>query len=115
MSFNSCARCRTLFDASLRSGERRLVAVHGLCNIPASAKAVSVNVAAVLPTAMGYLTLYPGDATAPLASTINFDAGQVRSNNAFLFLSGDGVAAVVPLVGSNGLVDLVIDVNGYFE
>ena len=88
--------------------------VTGSCNIPSTAAAVSVNVAAVGAAATGYLTLYRGDeASAPLVSTINFSAGQTRGNNAILPLAADG--SIKLKNGSVGTVDFVLDVNGYFQ
>jgi len=64
-------------------------------------------------TAAGHLTFYPGDASPSLTSTINFPAGVVRANNAILPLSAAGELGVSN--GAAGAVDLVIDVNGYFQ
>jgi hypothetical protein len=64
---------------------------------------------------MGHLTIYPADKTQPLTSTINFNAGQTRANNAILLLSSDGTGGVKIYNGSGGTVHVVIDVNGYFE
>ena len=63
----------------------------------------------------GHLTLYPGDGTAPQASTINFRAGQARANSALLALAADGSGTVRVRNGAPGPLDLVIDVTGYFE
>ncbi|MEA2691751.1 MAG: hypothetical protein QOJ16_1138 [Acidobacteriota bacterium] len=102
---------------ALASGAKTLVGVHGACGIPATAKAVAANLTVLQPTGAGHLTLYPGDVAAPLASTINFAAGQTRANNAILRLSLDGLGnlALSPVVTGAGTVKLVIDVNGYFE
>lgn len=101
----------------LASGEDRTVEVAPYCGIPALAKAVSLNVTAVDPSGEGFVTLHPAGESAPSTSTLNFGSHQTRSNNAMLKLSaGDmralGASAVI--LGS-GTVDLVIDVNGYFQ
>jgi hypothetical protein len=83
--------------------------------VPSAATAVSVNVAAVGAAALGYLTLYPGDAAGPpLASTINFSAGQTRANNAIVRLATNG-GTINVANGSAAAVDFVPDVNGYFR
>jgi hypothetical protein len=86
------------------------------CGIPATAKAISVNLAVTAPVGSGHLTLYPGDAVqAPLASAINFSANQTRSNNAMLLLASDGSGTINVLAGTGGTVDFILDVNGYFQ
>jgi hypothetical protein len=86
--------------------------VAGTCGVPANAKAVSVNVTAVSPTSSGNMRLFPSDRLQPNTSTINFEAGKNRANNALLGLSADGRLSAV--MGGTGQVDLVVDVNGYF-
>jgi hypothetical protein len=86
------------------------------CGIPATAKAISVNLAVTAPVGPGHLTLYPGDAVqAPLASAINFSANQTRSNNAVLPLASDGSGTINVLAGTGGTVDFILDVNGFFQ
>ncbi len=102
-----------LAGPSLASAASRVFALMGACGIPASARAVSVNVTIVRPAAAGHLTFYPGDASPALTSTINFPAGVVRANNAILPLSAAGELGVSN--GAAGAVELVIDVNGYFQ
>ena len=67
------------------------------------------------PAALGHLTIHPADLGLPLASTINFSAGQTRANNAVLRLSNDGSGSVTVYNGSTGSVHFILDVNGYFE
>jgi hypothetical protein len=74
-----------------------------------------VNVAVTSPVASGFLKLYPGDGLAPLASSINFSAGQTRANNAIVLLATDGSGTLRVQNGSTGTVHFILDVNGYFE
>ncbi len=82
----------------------------GSCNLPASARAYSLNFAAIPPGALGYLTAWPTGQSQPFASTLNDPSGTIVGN-----------AAIVP-AGTNGDInvfasaptDVVIDVNGYF-
>jgi hypothetical protein len=88
----------------------------GTCGIPSTAIAVSVNLTAVSPAAAGYLTLFPGDgAGPPVASSVNFSAGQTRGNNAIVLLATDGTGTIKVKNGSAGTVHFVLDVNGYFQ
>lgn len=95
-------------------GERR-VQVAGVCGIPADARALSVNVTVTEPTAPGNLRLYPGDTAVPLASSLNFKAGQTRANNAVVPLSSDGSASFGIRNDAPGTVHLVVDVNGWYR
>jgi hypothetical protein len=96
------------------SGQRTFT-LTGACGVPATAKAISVNVAVTAPAASGFLKLYPGDGIAPLASSINFSAGQTRANNAIVLLATDGSGGLRVQNGSTGTVHFILDVNGYFE
>ena len=99
----------------LIAGTDRSFPLAGQCGIPAGARAVSVNVAVVQPTdGPGYLTLYPGASSLPVASTINYRAGQIRGNNAIIALGAAGDILVRCEQGS-GTANMVIDVNGYFQ
>jgi len=101
----------------LNSGQRRFFPVGGVCGVPQGAHAVSANVTVTGPSALGHLTFGPGTCVnLPLTSTINFGAGQTLANNAIFSLASDGSGglAVVPTV-PGGSVQLIIDVNGYFN
>jgi len=86
----------------------------GACAIPATAKALSINVTVTHSGDSGDLRIYPAGAALPLTSTINYRVGQTRANNAIVTLGPAGDLSVFceqPLGG----VDLIIDVNGYFQ
>ncbi len=86
------------------------------CGIPSTAKSVSVNVTVVNPAAQGDLVAYPATlVTAPNTSTISFRAGRTRANNAQLLLSTDGTGRITVKNNATGALDLVLDVNGYFN
>jgi len=94
---------------------RRDFALAGRCSIPATATSLSVNISVTEPTSPGHLTLHPSDADPPIASSINFAAGQTRSNNATLKLSANGSGSIAVENGSSGTVHFVLDVTGYFQ
>ncbi|HSE62703.1 MAG TPA: VCBS repeat-containing protein [Thermoanaerobaculia bacterium] len=83
------------------------------CGIPASARAVAVNVTVTEPTNFGFVRIYP-DGFPPVTSTINFRPGQTRANNAVLPLSKDGDLRVLSTL-SSGSVHVVLDAVGYFQ
>lgn len=103
---------------ALAYGEVRSVPVAGLCGVPATARSVAVNLTATGASGAGYLSCGPGGAPPPFASSLNFGAGQTRSNNAVLPLGPDGSLAIfagVAGVAGQGAVHLVLDVDGWFE
>jgi glucose/arabinose dehydrogenase len=121
--FHTVAPCRTLDtrDApgsfggpALAAGTVRTFALTGRCGIPTTARTLSGNVTVTAPSAAGDLRFFPGGGTVPPTSTINFRAGQTRANNAVLTLSPTGSLSVRCDMASGG-VQLILDVNGYFE
>jgi uncharacterized repeat protein (TIGR01451 family) len=94
--------------------DRTFVAIGPRCGIPATAKAVSVNLTVTAATSVGNLRLYPAGVPLPLASTVNYLAGLARANNAVVPLSGTGEFAIRCTQGS-GTAHAIVDVNGYFE
>lgn len=83
----------------------------GNCNIPAPARAYSMN-ATVVPTAgpLAFLTLWPVGQSQPVVSTLNsFDASVVA--NALLLPAGTNGAINAYVTN---LTDLILDINGYF-
>jgi predicted outer membrane repeat protein len=95
--------------------ETRNFALQERCNVPDSARAISVNVTVTGAVAAGFLTLFPADlAAVPGTSNGNFKAGQTRANNAMVSLAADSSGFDV-LNGANGTVHFILDVNGYFR
>jgi|TARA_B110000238_G_C16124450_1_gene438608 hypothetical protein len=82
----------------------------GTATIPSSLSAAALNVTVVNPGAAGFVTVYPCGESRPLASNVNYIAGQVVANG------------VVAPVGANGDVciyssmpaDIVVDLAGWF-
>ncbi len=101
---------------ALGAGAERAVALAGRCGVPAAARAVAVNLTVVGPGRAGDLRAYPGGSAAPVASAVNFAAGQTRANNAVLPLGAGGALAFrADLAGGTGTVGLLVDVVGYFQ
>ncbi|MEA2690946.1 MAG: hypothetical protein QOJ16_333 [Acidobacteriota bacterium] len=116
-----CRLLDTRLTSPVSSGTPLTFAVAGIsafaCGIPATAKAVAVNVTVVDPTNSGFVSLYPGNYPVPSTSTLNFGPGQTRTNNAILPLSSDGsgTLAIQPFILGKGNVQLLVDVSGYFQ
>ncbi len=102
---------------ALLSGSLRTFPVAGLCGVPADAIAVAANVTVVGPAANGNLVVFAAGITPPTTSTINFNAGQSRSNNAILALDGPiaGSLDVKTTLAGEGITHFILDVMGYFK
>ena len=122
-NFFTLAPCRLLDTRSpggpyggpaLDAGQVRTFDLHGRCSIPASARAVSLNVTVTQPTTAGNLRMYEGGAPLPLVSSLNYSAGQTRGNNAVVGLSAGGQLSI-RCAQAVGTAHVILDVNGYFE
>lgn len=112
-----CRVLDTRSGSALASGAVSTFQVAGSCGIPAGARAVVLSVTVVSPTGNGNVALFPGGLTPPATSTINFQAGLNRANNAVLALAPDGAGTlgVRAFVAGNGQVHLLLDVTGWFQ
>ena len=99
---------------ALAANADRSFVIANQCGIPTTATAVSFNVTITQPTALGDLRLFPGGASLPLVSTLNWKAGQTRANNAIVSLGASGDIGV-HVDQASGTVHFIIDVNGYFQ
>src|SRR5207245_4940158 len=77
---------------------------------PSPPSAVVLNVTVADATAPSYLTVYPTGVARPLASNLNFVAGQVVPNLVEVALGSDGKVAAY---NNSGNVDVVFDVAGW--
>jgi len=93
----------------------RAFTLAGACGIPAGAAVVSANLTVVSPSAGGALAVYPGDGALTGTSSISFNAGKSRADNALLQLALDGSGTVKVNNSAAGTVHLLLDVNGYFQ
>ncbi|MGH9367047.1 MAG: right-handed parallel beta-helix repeat-containing protein [Thermoanaerobaculia bacterium] len=122
-SFHTVTPCRVVDTRSpagplggpaLWAGIERTFTLAGQCGVPPTARAVSVNVTVTQPTSPGDLRLFPSGTLPPLASTINYRAGQTRANNAIPTLGPSG-GLTVRCDQAAETVHLVLDVSGYFQ
>jgi hypothetical protein len=85
---------------------------NGNCVIPADATGVAMNVTTVGGTDSSFLTIWPADATRPLASNLNWVAGAAPTpNKVDVKLSSDGK---INLFNNAGSVFVLADVVGYY-
>jgi hypothetical protein len=100
---------------ALGASSSRIFTLTNHCGIPATARAISVNVTVTAGATAGFVTLFPGNGIAPPTSNINFSTGQTRANDAVVMLATDGTGSLVVLNGTPGTVHFILDVNGYFQ
>jgi hypothetical protein len=89
------------------------------CGVPfGPAKGVFINVVAVEPSGPGYLTVHPWPSSLPLASTLNFSAGQTIANGVLVpICDTDTVSCTFDFTVTMGpaSANIVIDVTGYLQ
>lgn len=88
-----------------------LVAGHGCAPNAPGVSAVVLNVTVTEPTAESFLTVWPAGAARPLASNLNFLAGQTVPN---LVVVKVGAGAKVTLYNNSGATHVVADVAGWY-
>ncbi|AUG78620.1 hypothetical protein CFP65_3840 [Kitasatospora sp. MMS16-BH015] len=99
--------------APLINGKPIDLQVTGRGGVPATGvTAVTLNVTATGATDRGYLTAYPHGTDRPTASNLNWTAGQTVPNLVTVPVKDGKVSLVAG--GTNGTVDVVADVSGYF-
>jgi len=87
--------------------------VTGRGGVPAAnVAAVIVNVTVTGPASGGFITVYPSGGSQPMASNLNFTAGQTIPNLVTVKVSADGKIGVTN--NSAGRVHLIADVAGYY-
>ncbi len=115
LAFYPLAPCRVLDTRkgqSLQGGQQYAFPVTGLCNVPSTATAYSLNFTAVPHQPLGYLTVWPAGQSKPVASILNAPTGTVTAN-AGIIPMGSVDGNNIDVFATND-TDLVIDVNGYF-
>jgi hypothetical protein len=85
--------------------------VTGRGGVPAGASAVVLNVTVTEPTTTSYLTAWPTGRSRPLASNLNFVAGQTVPNLVVVKVGDNGM---VSLYNSAGTAHVIADVAGWF-
>jgi len=111
-----------------RAGEAPLAVAKGVLNtgqervvdctvnntlVPATAKAVVLNLTAANAAGRGNLAVYPDGTAAPTTSTVNYTPG-VNIANSTTSGCGPGAKIKVKAGGSTG-ADFIIDIVGYYE
>ncbi len=96
----------------LGAGATSTLTVAGAGGVPGSgATAVIINVTVANPTTASFLTVYPTGASRPVASDLNFIAGQAVPNLVVVKLSAGGQINIFNAAGST---NVIVDVVGWF-
>jgi hypothetical protein len=116
-SFFAITPCRavdTRGTSPLGQGQQRNFAIRGVCGVPTTAAAVSINVSVTGATTASFLTVWPTGGARPNVSTINFTAAdQSLGNGAIVGLGTTPTDLAV--FNASGNVHVIIDVTGYFQ
>jgi hypothetical protein len=91
----------------LAAGSTTTLQVAGRGGVPAGARSAAVNLAVILPSDPGFITLYPCGEDQPTASSANYVAGDVIANSGIVKLDPNGAVCIF----TSAATDLVIDVN----
>jgi len=105
---------------SLSLGVQRTFILAGSCGVPSTAKSLALNLTLVVPSAGMSLAAFPANISSQGTNVVSASAGAVRAGFAAIRLATDGSGglAVLPqptVPGTNGQVDFLIDVMGYFD
>jgi hypothetical protein len=99
-------------EAAVGAGQQVALQVLGRGGVPSSGvTAVVLNVTATGGTASSVVTVYPEGGEPPVASNVNFSAGETIAN---LVTVGVGPDGKVDLYNHAGSVNLIADVAGYY-
>lgn len=84
----------------------------GTAMVPADASAVVLHVTATDTTGVSYFTVWPAGQSQPVASSLNWAPNQNISNTIQAAVGANGQVSVY---NNQGSVDLVVDLEGYYE
>jgi hypothetical protein len=100
---------------AMQSATQRSFAIRGVCGVPTTAKAVSLNLAVAGMTSQGYVTLWPSGQTQPVVSSINFTGTEPALANGAIVGVSTNAQDLSAFNGSNSAIHIIIDVTGYFQ
>jgi hypothetical protein len=105
------------YGGALVGGVQRTFQIKGVCGVPTSAVAVTMNMTVVGPTAGGFVTVWPVGYGFPGVSNINFNAGEPAIANGVVVGLGTGSPDLYAIYGSGGggTLHLILDVTGYYK
>jgi hypothetical protein len=88
------------------------LAVGGHFGVPTQASAIVANATVTQGTAQSFLTIYPEGTTRPMASNLNWVAGQTIANLVTVKL---GTSNGITIFNAAGTVEVVLDLAGFYS
>ncbi len=100
-------------EGPLDAGETVTLTVADRGGVGPDPTTVTLNVAAIRAAARGFITVYPCDAAdgRPLASTVNYEGGDIKANSVAAKVSADGTVCIY----TSQSTDLIVDVTGSID
>ena len=92
-------------DAMVAAGTVHQLAVVGSAGVPEDATAVVLNVTVDQPSTDGFVTVYPCGTGTPVASNVNFVAGETTSNSVVVS-TGTGTVCIFTMSTTHVIVDV---------
>lgn len=89
--------------------------MRGVCGIPSTAKAVSLNMTITQATQPSFLTVWPSDLTRPVVSMLNFEATDPALANGIIVGLSANPTQDLAVYNNFGSVHVIVDVTGYFQ
>jgi hypothetical protein len=83
--------------------------IGGRVGVPTAIKAAVLNVTVTEATGPGFLTVYPCDASRPIASTLNYDRGTTVANLTIASTTKDGKVCIY----TQSPAQVIVDLSGY--
>jgi len=105
---------RSADSPPLNAGGSRVFTLAGRCGIPSAARAVSLNVTVTGASSGGHLTVWPAGTPEPTTSTMNYQPGVNRANDAVIPLSAEGKISI-RCGQPTGSAHAILDVSGWFQ
>jgi hypothetical protein len=109
---------RSGFGGTVQASVFRGFTMKGVCGVPSTAKAVSLNLTIVGPSADGFFSLWPYGGPFPTVATINFAAGEPAIANGAIVPLATGTPDLYGGYGTangQGTTQAIMDVTGYFQ
>lgn len=93
------------------SDSTRCITIAGKGGVSSTARAVYINLVAVAPTGIGFLTAYPKGINRPSTSTLNYTNGNTIANGAIVKIGTGGQICLFVKTSAH----LIVDVMGFFD
>lgn len=109
---------RSGYGGIMTASVQRNFTIKGVCGVPSSALAVSLNVTIVSPTQDGFVSLWPNGGARPVVSTVNFNAGEpALANGAIvpLAVTTPDLGTIYGTASGTGTINTILDITGYFQ